>query len=268
VDAEGTGPAPRAAARPRPNIGVTCSGNFFGFDLLRAVESLGFDAFYTGEHFIYDKEIQDALPVLGAAAAATTRIAIGSAAVLTPLYPPLLLAKAASTIDLLSGGRLVLGVGVGGEFPAEFAAFGIPMSERGRRTDEAIDVLRAFWSGESVHYRGRHYVIDGGAIAPPPVQPGGPPIWVTGRSDPAMRRAALRGDGFMPYLVSADSYGARKDGIRATAEEAGRQLPPDFAWAIRLEVSVEDSERAALDRVAETLSWRFGKQFDASQAAR
>jgi probable F420-dependent oxidoreductase len=266
-----TGPAPvgrRAAATPRPNIGVTCSGNFFGFDVLGAVEELGFDAFYTGEHFVYDKPVQDCLPVLGAAAAATSRIAIGSAAFLVPLYPPALLAKSASTIDVLSGGRLVCGIGVGGDYPAEFDAFGIPTKGRGRRTDEALDVLRAFWTGGPVVHHGELFHIDGASISPPPVQLGGPPIWVAGRSEATARRAALRGDGFFPYLVSADSYGGWVDRIRTIAAEEGRRLPNDFAWAVRLELRLDDTDDEAVDRVAQYLSWRFSKPFTWSRAER
>lgn len=258
----------RAAASPRPNIGITCSGNFFGFDVLSAVEDLGFDAFYTGEHFVYDKGIQDALPVLGAATGVTRRIALGSAAVLAPLYPPLLLAKTTSTLDLLSEGRLVVGMGVGGEFPAEFAAFGVPTARRGARTDEIIDVLRVFWSGEPVFHDGQFFHFDGVAIEPAPVQPGGPPIWITGRSEAAMRRAARRGDGFMPYLVSAESYGSRVRFIRAAAAEVGRKLPVDFAWAVRVEMRLDDDDAAAIERVAEALSWRFGKPFSLASAER
>ncbi|MGE0067817.1 MAG: LLM class flavin-dependent oxidoreductase, partial [Solirubrobacterales bacterium] len=259
--------AARAGAA-RPSLGITCSGNFFGFDVLRAVEDLGFDAFYTGEHFIYDKGIQDALPVLGAAVGATSRIAIGSAAFIAPLYPPILLAKACSSLDVLSGGRLIAGIGVGGEFPAEFEAFGIPTAKRGARCDEVIDLLRAFWSGDAVAYHGEFYDLDVPGIEPPPVQQGGPPIWVTGRSNPAMRRAALRGDGFMPYLVSADSYGQRVAFITSEAAKAGRELPGDYAWGVRIEMCVADDDQTANQRVTDALSWRFGKPFAPAQAER
>ena len=83
-----------------------------------------------------------------------------------------------------------------------------------------------------------------------------------------MRRAARRGDGFMPYLVSAASYEARAKFIRAAAAEAGRELPDDFAWAVRLEMRLDDDVSVAVDRVAEALSWRFGKPFPASSADR
>jgi probable F420-dependent oxidoreductase len=258
----------RAAGSPRPNLGITCSGNFFGFEVLTAVEELGYDAFYTGEHFVYDKAIQDALPVLGAAAAGTRRIAIGSAAILAPLYPPVLLAKATSTLDLLSGGRLVVGLGVGGEFPGEFAAFGVPLASRGARTDETIDVVRALWTGKPVVHDGRFFRLDGQAIDPATTQPNGPPIWITGRSEAAMRRAALRGDGYMPYLVSAASYASRGRFIRDTADGAGRTLPADFAWAVRLEMRIDDTDEQALRRTCTALEWRFGKPFDAERAAR
>lgn len=258
----------RAAGNPRPNIGITCSGNFFGFDVLSAVEDLGYDAFYTGEHFVYDKAIQDALPVLGAAAARTDRITIGSAAILAPLYPPVLLAKATSTIDVLSDGRLVVGVGVGGEFPAEFSAFDVSLASRGARTDEVIDLLRSLWSGKPVNHKGNFFRLNGQAIDPGAVQTNGPPIWVAGRSNPAMRRAAIRGDGFMPYLVSPSSYASRVGFIRDVAADAGRELPDDFAWGVRLELCLNDSYEEALTRMRAALKWRFGTPFDSDQAQR
>jgi alkanesulfonate monooxygenase SsuD/methylene tetrahydromethanopterin reductase-like flavin-dependent oxidoreductase (luciferase family) len=126
---------------------------------------------------------------------------------------------------------VAVGIGVGGEVPAEFDAMGIPMAERGRRTDEAIRVLRSLWRG--------------GELQPAPVQPGGPPIIVAGRSPAAMRRAALRGDGWMPYLYSPSRYGQSVASVRELA--AAEQRPLDgFRWSAWLAACVRDDEDAAI----------------------
>src|SRR5215813_6497883 len=125
---------------------IKCGVAFFPpnwIDLSAAVyaEELGFDALWIGEHIAFHIPTFDALTALAAVAARTTTIGIGAAAVLLPLRPAAAIAKAASTLDVISQGRLRLGVGVGGEFPKEFEAVGVPLGERGRRTDEAIAIL-------------------------------------------------------------------------------------------------------------------------------
>ena len=96
--------------------------------------------------------------------------------------------------------RVVFGVGVGGEFPKEFEASGVPHAERGRRVDEAIEVCRLLWGKSPAAFEGRFVRFSGVALEPKPVQPGGPPIWIGGRSDHALRRAARQGDGWISYV--------------------------------------------------------------------
>ncbi len=108
--------------------------------------------------------------------------------------------------SIISAGRLRLGVGVGGEFPKEFEAVGVPLRERGRRADEAIAILRALWAPGSASFHGRFVQFDDVHMEPKPVQPGGPPILVGGRSKHALRRAANLGDGFMPYLYTPAQF--------------------------------------------------------------
>src|SRR5690349_10013325 len=132
----------------------------------------------------------------------TERVDVGAAVLLLPLYHPVVLAKQLADLDARSGGRLRVGVGVGGEFPQEFRAVGVPMGERGARTSEAMEVLRALWQGGPVTRRGRFFPLDDIEVRPvaPPgggagMQPSGPPLIVSGRKPPAMRRAARLGDG-------------------------------------------------------------------------
>jgi probable F420-dependent oxidoreductase len=169
---------------------------------VRRLEEAGVDSLWVGGHVASPNPSPEPLVWLARLVEQTTSVAIGTATLLLPLYAPAIVAKQVADLDRASGGRLVLGVGVGGEHESDFAAAGVPRSERGSRTDEAVDLLRAFWTGAPVEHRGRHFTFDGVRIHPAPAQPGGPPIVVSGRSEAAMRRAAERGDGWMPYLCS------------------------------------------------------------------
>src|SRR5580698_4834175 len=114
-------------------------------------------------------------------AAVTERVVVGSSILLLPLYPPALVAKQIADLDRATGGRLILGVGVGGEYPQEFRAVQVPIEERGRRTNEIIPLLRRFWTTTEVTHQGRYYDMRDVKIHPVPKQPGGPPIVVAGR---------------------------------------------------------------------------------------
>jgi alkanesulfonate monooxygenase SsuD/methylene tetrahydromethanopterin reductase-like flavin-dependent oxidoreductase (luciferase family) len=120
--------------------------NWIDLDLAAYAETLGCHTLWIGEHLTFHVPTFDALTAMAAVAAGTRRIGIGVAAVLLPLRPAAAIAKAATTLDILSGGRLRLGVGVGGEFPKEFEVAGVPLAERGQRADEAIAILRALWA--------------------------------------------------------------------------------------------------------------------------
>ena len=196
--------------------------NWLDLELAAYAESLGFDTLWIGEHIAFHIPTFDALTAMAAVAARTTRIGIGVAAVLLPLRPAAAVAKAAATLDIISGGRLRLGVGVGGEFPKEFEAVGVPLAERGQRTDEAVRVLRTLWSPGSSSFCGRFVQFTDVCMEPKPLQPGGPPIIVGGRSERAIRRAATLGDGFMPYMYTPSQYSAARQRLCQYATAAGR----------------------------------------------
>ena len=123
--------------------------------VFQAVEELGFDAIWTGEHIVFHRPILDAVPLLAGIAAITRRIRIGPAAIMVTLRHPTMLAKELATLDVISGGRLIVVAGVGGDFPKEFEAAGIPMARRGRRTSETIEIMRRYWTEERFSYAGR-----------------------------------------------------------------------------------------------------------------
>jgi probable F420-dependent oxidoreductase len=231
---------------------------------LAAAEQLPLASVWQGGHVLPPSATGEAVTRLALMTAWTERLRVGSAVLVLPLYQPVIVAKQLADLDARSGGRLTVGVGVGGEFAAEFAAVGVPIAERGARTDEAMDLLRALWRGGPVTHHGRFFDLDDVVLRPvarpdagPGPQPGGPPLVVSGRKAPAMRRAARRGDGWMPYLVSAGAYARSVTTIRAEAAAAGRDLA-GFEWLLYLYCSVRPDGDRARDDVASFLGRAYG----------
>lgn len=174
--------------------------------IAESAEAAGFDSLWAGDHIAFHEPLLDVTVALATFAAATERITLGAGVLLLPLRTPALVAREFASLDYLSGGRTILGVGIGGEHLKDFEAVGVSKRERGARTDEAMCALRELFAGRPASFSGRFFAFDGISIAPPPVQPGGPPLWVGGRSDAAIRRAARLGDGWMPIWISPDRY--------------------------------------------------------------
>jgi probable F420-dependent oxidoreductase len=214
-----------------------------------AFEDLGFDYVASGEHVSFYGPTPNAFVSLAVAAGATRRIRLLSTIALAPLYPAALLAKLGAALDVASGGRFELGVGVGGENPREFDACGVPVGERGARTDEALEVLRRLWTEPTVDFDGRFSRFEGVSIAPRPASTPHPPIWVAGRKEPAMRRTARHGDGWMPYMYTPEMLASSVDRIGELRAEAGRADDPVrvglFIWSCVHEVGATARQLAA-----------------------
>jgi alkanesulfonate monooxygenase SsuD/methylene tetrahydromethanopterin reductase-like flavin-dependent oxidoreductase (luciferase family) len=176
---------------------------------------------------------------------------------LLPLRHPAPVAKQVAPLDHVTEGRLIFGVGVGGEFPREYEVCGVPRDERGARLSEGIVLLRKFWSGEPVSHAGPFNDIP---MQPPARQHGGPPIWCGGRSDGALRRAGRLADGWLSYVVTPEMYRAALDKIDVAAREAGRS-PARFGTGHLLFARIDDSYEKALDAATETLSVRYAMDF-------
>ena len=231
----------------------------------RWMEESGFDYFSAGEHFMRGDppgETHASLPVLGVAAGATESIRLLSSILLVPFYHPLVLARLTATLDSASNGRLTLGVGIGGEYPVEFESAGLRVTQRGRRTDECLTVLRRLWAGERVNYDGRHFQLNGAMINPLPAQRPGPPIWVSGRRDAAMRRAALLGEGWVPYFFDPDRYRDSVAKVKGFAAQEGRDLT-GFDWAFSPYISIYPTEQEAAEVAARQLgsTYQYGGEF-------
>jgi probable F420-dependent oxidoreductase len=238
--------------------GVPPPGHFH--DAARLAESLGFDSLWAGDHVSFANPILDVTVALATFAAATSRITIGAGIVLLPLRPPALVAKEFASLDYLSGGRVVLGVGVGGEGSKDFEAVGVPIGERGARATEAMLALRELFAHSPASFAGRFTSFDGVEIEPRPVRPGGPPLWVGGRSPAALRRAARFGDGWLPIWVSPERYARSWDEVRRQAEDAGRD-PGAIVPAAIVPSLVGEAGSTARAELREYLSRRYGSGF-------
>lgn len=224
------------------------------------IEAASFDSMWVGDHVSFHIPVVESLTLLSFAAAVTERIRLCTGVYLLPLRHPTTTAKITSSLDMLSGGRLTLGVGVGGEFPPEFEACGVPVEERGSRTDEAIEILRRLWTEDKVAHSGRHFSFGPVTLAPKPVREGGPPIIVGGRKGPTFRRAGAQGDGYISHMCSTEQYAANMQEIAAQAVKAGRE-PRPFETASFLFTVLDASYEAALDRAATLLEMIYNRPF-------
>jgi len=227
-------------------------------------EEIGLNSIWAGEHLSFHNPILDVGVALTAFASWTARIQLGAGVVLLPLRHPSLVAKQMASLDYLSGGRVLLGIGVGGEGEKDFEAAGVPRAERGSRADDGIRALRALFGPPPASYSGIHYAFDGIRLEPQPVQPGGPPILVAGMRPGALRRAGALGDGWLPYMVTARRYAEGLAVIGDHAAAAGRTLD-SFLAAIVLFALVRDDGDAAREEAREHLSRRYGMTFEPYQ---
>jgi len=195
-------------------------------------EELGFDSVWASDHVfnvsyvferIGDKPYYDPLTILSYVAAVTTRIRLGTSVLVLPYHHPMRLAKAAATLDVLSGGRVILGVGVG-VIEQEFNALGSVYAERGASTDETIAIMQALWTQAVPSHQGRLYRFSGMPFAPKPVQKPHIPIVIGGVSQAAIRRAARVGNGWHPLAMPPEVLRERMRSLAEQARAAGRAI--------------------------------------------
>jgi probable F420-dependent oxidoreductase len=224
-------------------------------------DRLEYDSLWTGDHIAFAQPILDPFVQLAQASALSSRLTFGISVYLLPLRHPTPVAKQASSFDVLSDGRFIFGAGVGGEFPREFEACEVPVKERGARLSEGIEVLRKLWSGEKVSHQGRFYNFPEVRMLPKPVQAGGPPIWLGGRSDAALRRTGRQADGWISYVVTPDMYREGLEKIAAAAEEAKREMTRGFGTAHLLFMRIDDTFETAHEHATDHLSKRYAMDF-------
>lgn len=224
------------------------------------LEELGFDSVWVGDHIAFTTPLLDPLLQLAQAAAFTETLKVGTSVYLMPLRPAAAVAKQTSSLDHLSEGRFIFGVGVGGEFPREFDACGVPVKERGARLTEGMEVVRKLWHGEPVSHHGRFWNFDDVHMQPAAYTDGGPPMWCGGRSDAALRRAGRLADGWISYVVTPEQFAGGLAKIDAAASAANRGVS-SFGTAHLLFTRIDDSYDTALDDASDLLSKRYAMDF-------
>jgi probable F420-dependent oxidoreductase len=223
----------------------------------RLADELGFDAAWVGDHLACPAPGLDAPTCLAAAAAATQRIGLGFSVMLLGLRQPAWTAKQLTSIDILSGGRLRLGVGVGGEFPDEFTAAGVPLSQRGARLDDALNVIGDLLAGRAVDYEGRTLTLKSPPLAPAMAAP--PPIYVGGRGEAALTRAVRHGDVWLPMWLTPDRLAERAQQLAELADEAGRPHP---GTALLIGVHIDDDRTRARAEAEAHIRGQYGMGLD------
>jgi probable F420-dependent oxidoreductase len=201
-------------------------------ELVRRAEELGYTSWWAGEHVVLPSPPASTLPMrptdaildpliyLAHVAAITRTMELGTGILILPQRNPVVLAKEVASLDVLSGGRVLLGVGVGWLEP-EMTAVGVPMADRGRRTDEYLDAMAALWTQPAPSYQGKYVSFDKVDAHPRPVRPDGPRIMIGGRTPAAFRRAVARGHGWVG-IGTVDELDLCLDGLRDAAAEVDR----------------------------------------------
>jgi probable F420-dependent oxidoreductase len=225
------------------------------------IEALGFDALGCGEHVMFHGDTANGFVSLATAAGATQHIKLLSAITLVPLYPAALLAKLGASLDVASNGRYMCGVGVGGEFPKEFIACGVPIAERGARTNEALEILQRVWSETNVNFDGKFTSLEDFSLKPLPIQRPRPPIWISGRKPVAMRRAARFGDGWLPYMYTPERLAQSLQVIRDECERNGRD-PSEVKPGLYIFTAVHEDAKTGVKMAADRLGTQYAQDFD------
>jgi probable F420-dependent oxidoreductase len=213
-------------------------------------EGVGFQALSANDHLVFGRPWLDGLTALAAVLSSTGRMALATTVTLPVVRGPVALAKSLAAIDLLCGGRLVVGVGPGSS-ARDYAAVGVPFEERWKRLDEAVQVLRALWSGGGPPFRGEFYSTQGVTLEPYPEQRPGPPIWIgSWGSQAGLRRVARLGDGWLAsaYNTTPEAFAAAGRRLAENLHAAGKD-PNKFPNAIATMFFYVTEERAISERI-------------------
>lgn len=218
---------------------------------LRRAEELGFESGWTQEQVLGTAPLLSPLETMTFAAACTERLRLGCVVFVTPLHTPVHLAKALSSLDQLSRGRLEVGIGTGGRRPG--AAFGLDGEHTVGRFTEGLQLMKALWTGDKTTFSGRFWQLQEQAMTPPTFQKPHPPIWFGANHPDALRRAARLADGFFGAgSTTTARFAEQVPVVRAALAEAGRD-PASFAIAKRVYLGVDDDPARARERVEQGL---------------
>jgi probable F420-dependent oxidoreductase len=223
-------------------------------------EELGFDSIWAGDHVFYNTDVLQPLHLITWIAAQTSRVRLCQAVMLSAYLNPVLLAKAASTIDVLSAGRFMLGMSIGGS-EAEYTSIGVPMNQRVGRLLESVDIMRKLWREDGVEFVGRYNTIEKGTINPKPVQTGGVPVWLGAFGEKMLKRAVRVADGWVGGAGAIDRYLELATAASGYCEAAGRD--PDTLAIGKLQcVSVDENADVARERALKHWQTYYGPRWD------
>jgi probable F420-dependent oxidoreductase len=233
-------------------------------EVVRQVRTLGYQSIWAGDHIAAHVPINDPLIQLAYLAALAPELRYGTSVYLLPLRPAAVVAKLVATIDrLLGAGRFIFGVGVGGEFIAEYKACGVPVRERGGRMDEALMVLRRLWNESPVEHHGKYFDFPSLDLKPKPISPGGPPVWFGGRAEAALVRAGRLGQGWIPYVITPQRYAQGLQRIAQLAADGGRRLE-QFGTGLFIFFNIGPSLEQSLEVAAGLIGGYYATDFRAA----
>jgi len=201
-------------------------GPDFFWRFVELCEKSSIDSVWFSERLSSPAFVPEPITAMAAIAARTSRLKFGPSVLITPFRTPVLAARELAMIDYLSNGRMLPAFGIGVEQEREFLAAGVPFKERGRRTDEAIAIMRRCWSDNEVTFEGEFWRLDRITVLPKPVQQP-MPLWIGGNSEAAMRRAGRLGDGWIPSFIPPVRFAAGVTQTQRFAADAGREVPAD-----------------------------------------
>lgn len=237
-------------------------------DAALAAEALGYDSIWVSDHVVvpdshnvFGDVFFDPLISLAFIASATSRIELGTSVIVLPYRNPLVLAKSVSSLDALSGGRVVLGVG-SGWLKGEFEALGVDYARRGRMTDEYIEIMKELWTSDSPSYEGEYFSFTGIRFEPKPVRKPHPPVWVGGESRRSIERAVTHGDGWHPVGLAPEELAAKAREVRSLLPDEKRE---SFVISLRRNVEINEGREFGPE---ETLRGMPGKIRDGIEAYR
>ena len=220
--------------------------------VVRHAEEAGLDSVWVTDHVIVPRDVDviyrehmlDPLAVLPWLAAATSRVTLGTSVVILPYRTPIPVAKLLASVDVLSGGRLLVGVAIGW-MEGEFAALGVPFKERVSRSEEAITLMKTLWTEERPELETARHHLSGLQVSPMPLRKPRPPIVIGGMSEPALRRVARMGDGWHATGATVQTFREGKQAVTRFWKEAGRTGEPH--WSLRIAVFIDGVHEWAVD---------------------
>jgi alkanesulfonate monooxygenase SsuD/methylene tetrahydromethanopterin reductase-like flavin-dependent oxidoreductase (luciferase family) len=235
-------------------------------ELAELAEEIGYDSLWVGDSPVARPRL-DPLVLLGAVAARTEKITLGTAVLLAALRPPVLLAQNVATLDRLAGGRLILGLGGGFPYPAteaEFSAIGVPFSERIGRLLETVRICRLLWStahsdstGAGVTFEGRYWSFEELELLPKPEQPGGPRLWLAGAGGRTLGRVGRLFEGWLPYSPTVEEFATGLAEIRTAAANAERE-PDEITPALYATLVLDDDAARAEQELERYVEGYYG----------